>query len=325
VQFKALPGFDVFSFGPAGVTGATGGGQLSFSNLVIEMDYRPGRAAGPTGPTGTTAFVGAGGRRAEPTRFGVPDGPLGYAALTRAVAAPGAPGLTGVTGPTGATGATGPGRRFRFEADNLAFDAALSQARPRSLFNHFPLKVKGLIQAEALKADASGRQTPRPGDLGFITVSSPLPGGSLSVWYGLAFGVNFGSQGSLAAKATFEATLLAAWSPNPDAATTRLGLQLPGATSANPELTIEGPLKLAMQQIVFTTGEDGGPPFTLRFNNIALKFLGVSFPPSGTTDVYLFGDPDPGRKDNTTLGWYGAYVKDEAKKQDGGPQNLSTE
>lgn len=313
LQFQALPGFDVFSFGSAGATGPVGptaagaSGRLSFSNLAIEMDYR--LAASPTGPTGAIA-----GMLRRPGPAGQ-EGPKGYAELMGAYPS-GLPlalaGITGPTGPVGPTGPAAPSRTFSFDASNLAFDAALSQARPASLYNHFPLKVKGLLQSQALKRSASGGASPKPGDLGFMSVLSPLsPGSPTETWYGLEFSVNFGGQGALAAKANFEAILVAAWSPSANDYNVYLGLQLPGSTSASSEITIEGPLKLGMQRIQFTASEQGGPPYTLIFNNIALKFLGVSFPPSGSTNVYLFGDPSS--QDNATLGWYGAYVKDEEK------------
>jgi len=278
------------------------------------MDYR--LAAGPTGPTGPTGTPAGMLRLSGPAGQ---EGPKGYAELMGAHPSGLSLALAGVTGPTGPIGPTGPAaprRTFSFDASNLAFDTALSQARPASLYNHFPLKVKGLLQSQALKRSTGGGSPPKPGDLGFMSVLSPLnPGSPTETWYGLEFSVNFGGPGALAAKANFEAILLAAWSPSANDYNVYLGLQLPGSTSARSELTIEGPLKLGMQRIQFTTADNGGPPYTLIFNNIALKFLGVSFPPSGTTNVYLFGDPSG--EDNTTLGWYGAYVKDEEKQQDG--------
>jgi hypothetical protein len=203
-------------------------------------------------------------------------------------------------------------RKFFFEAGDIAFDLGTSQARPDSLYARFPLTVVGLIQGGVSTGRTqSGSAT--PGDLGFMSVETPLGEGEVAVpWYGLECKLNLGGQGALATRANFEATLLAAWSPNPDRANVLMGIRLPGSSGPKQELTIQGPLKLSMKRIAFDAREDGGTRYVLQFNNLALNFFNVSFPRSGQTNLFLFGNPS-NPSDRTTLGWYGAYVKDEEK------------
>ena len=51
----------------------------------------------------------------------------------------------------------------------------------------------------------------------------------------------------------------------------------------------------------------------LKMTQIALKLLGIKFPPSGNTVFFLFGDPNQGAPQNS-LGWYAAYNKDNVQK-----------
>jgi len=151
-----------------------------------------------------------------------------------------------------------------------------------------------------------------PADLGFIQVTTPLQPGSLDKeWFGLQMALSLGSQGSLAAKGSFESNLLAAWSPSPDTYDALLAIQLPGSEGGSRSLTIEGPLKLSIGDIAMLYNADQ-QAYLMRFSNIALGFLGLKFPPGGRTNLLLFGDPNP-KGANTTLGWYAAYLKDPSK------------
>jgi len=131
--------------------------------------------------------------------------------------------------------------------------------------------------------------------------------------------LNLGGQGSLAAKTGFFATLLASWAPSADAPNTAIGLSLPGSGGGQKSLTIEGPLKLTLGGISLLNARDsrGGPAYMMRFQNIALGFLALKFPPGGRTNILLFGDPDPSNT-NSTLGWYAAFKKDAPPAQGGG-------
>ena len=53
--------------------------------------------------------------------------------------------------------------------------------------------------------------------------------------------------------------------------------------------------------------------YILQLRNIALSILSISIPPSGQTNIVLFGDPTG--SDRETLGWYAAYVKSQASQQ----------
>jgi hypothetical protein len=199
-------------------------------------------------------------------------------------------------------GEDAPDPTFTFDAGQIAFDLAKSAARPNSLYNHFPLKLKGFIQA---------KEKTSPTDLGYLPIDSPLNLSSLAYpWYGLQFELNLGGPGGLAAKIDFTATLVAAWAPGKNLSVF-LGIKLPGSSGASKELTIESVLKLSIGGIEFQVSGDS--TYMLKFDNIALKFFLVKFPPSGQTAIYLFGDPN--NQDNTTLGWYAAYAKDKKKPQ----------
>ena len=213
--------------------------------------------------------------------------------------------------------ATDPSRRtFTFDAGHVALDATSSTVRSGSVPANFPLDVVGMIQGGS---DTQAGEASSPAAAGFMSVQSPMPQSSIgATWWGLTFRLNLGSPGALAAQAGFAATLLAAWgAPDGGTAKTFIGLRLPGSTGSSPELTIEGPLKLAMSSIQFAAGQDGGRPYVLRFNDIALKFLSLSLPRGGTTNLFLFGDPQG--TSSKTLGWYGAYKKDPAKQDDSKP------
>lgn len=208
----------------------------------------------------------------------------------------------GTTGPTGPT-APPPTveRSFSFEAGQMVFDLSASGARTHSLYRRFPLQAIGMVQ---------GNTASTPAALGYIPVESPLNAGTFGdVWFGLKMALGLGSQGSLAAKAGFDATLLAAWAPDSQAYNALIAIQLPGSQNGSKSLTIEGPLKLSIGDIALLYNKDQ-QAYLLRFANIALSFLSLKFPPGGRTNVLLFGDPDPKGSD-TTLGWYAAYKKDE--------------
>jgi hypothetical protein len=231
-----------------------------------------------------------------------PTGPTGITAPT---------GPTGITGPTGQTGPIGPTvqpqtRTFAFEASQMNFNLSQSVARPSSMYARFPLQVTGMVQGDSKTTPAS---------LGFMQVDTALVSSSLgSNWYGLKMQMSLGSQGGLASMAGFYATLLAVWSPSKRDYNAMLTLQLPGSQGGSRSMTIEGPLKLTIQDIGMRF-DSGDHSYMMRFGNIALTLFGLSFPPGGKTNLLLFGDPDPSAV-NTTLGWYAAYMKNPEKKED---------
>ena len=222
-----------------------------------------------------------------------------------------AQGPTGITGPTGGTGPSGPTgqteiRQFAFQAGQMSFDLAQSAARPASLYARFPLQVTGMIQGDGSSTPAS---------LGYIGVTTPLVGRNFSgTWFGLQMALSLGSMGGLASMAPFTASMLAAWAPSARDYNALLGLKLPGSPGGGKSLSIQGPLKLSIQDIgmLFNASD---PSYLMKFTNIALTLFSLRFPPGGTTNLLLFGDPDPKAK-QTTLGWYAAYMKNPGKKKD---------
>lgn len=201
-------------------------------------------------------------------------------------------------------------KSFAFEAGETVFDLSASVVRTGSLYQRFPLQLTGMVQSNLTKL---------PADLGYLFVDSPLAPGSLGTpWFGLVMNLNLGGQGSLAARTGFFATLLAAWAPGTDAPNAALGLSLPGSDGGEKSLTIEGPLKLTLGGIALLNTRDakGGAAYMMRFQNIALGFLSIRFPPGGQTNLLLFGDPDPAST-NSTLGWYAAYQKNQTRPQSG--------
>ncbi|HEX2189707.1 MAG TPA: hypothetical protein VHG51_12450, partial [Longimicrobiaceae bacterium] len=206
----------------------------------------------------------------------------------------------------------GASRRFAFVAGQMGLDAGSSRARPESLPRRFPLRAAAMRQGERV-TDAKGREkVAMPPDLGFIPVESPLGDGGLGdEWYGLEMTLSFGSPGALAPRLGFTGALLAAWSPAADAPNVAVGIRLPGSEGGKKSLTVMGPLKLGIGRLSFLF-DPSTRGYLLRLQNVALSFLGLSFPPGGRTNALLFGDPDP-RAGNSALGWYLAYKKDKPK------------
>jgi hypothetical protein len=266
-------------------------GSLRFQKLK-ELDifsFGPESSLGPQGGLQfSNLFISMTFQEGGPTGPTGPTGPMGQT------------GFTGQTGPTGPTQGAGPVERsFAFQAGQVVFDPSLSTPRQQSLYSRFPLQVTGMLQGDANST---------PADLGYIQMTTPLLAGSLGdSWFGLQMSLSLGSQGGLAAKAGFAATLLAAWAPSPESYNALLAIKLPGSEGGSKNLTIEGPLKLSIGDIALLHNADQ-QAYLMRFSNIALSFLSYKFPPGGRTNLLLFGDPNP-KGANTTLGWYAAYMK----------------
>jgi hypothetical protein len=213
-------------------------------------------------------------------------------------------------------------RAFAFQAGQMNFDPSGSRARPGSLPRRFPLQAAAMLQSESMVDPKTGRtRLTKPADFGFIPVESPLKAGTLgNVWFGLQMTLNFGSPGALAPKLGFTGALLASWAPSANGYNVAIGIRLPGSDSGKKSLTIMGPLKLNIGRLNFMY-DDLSEGYLLRLQNVALSFLGLSFPPGGQSNATLFGDPDP-QSTNSSLGWYLAYKKDEKKKEEKKPQAL---
>jgi hypothetical protein len=198
---------------------------------------------------------------------------------------------------------------YAFVTDEIAFDAVQSRARPGSLFPRFPLKVASLVVGTA---DATPRQL---GYLGVTLPSGARFGGVRGAWHGLLFQLDLGTAGALAGDVGLAAYLLAAWSPGSGGSgpgcDATVGLRLPGTSGAGKVLSLQGVLALSVGDVELVLGETaaGDPAYLLKLGKIALKLLGLSFPTSGNTTFYVFGDPAPGAPQDAA-GWYAAYVKD---------------
>jgi hypothetical protein len=110
----------------------------------------------------------------------------------------------------------------------------------------------------------------------------------------------------------FNAGFIAAWSPGGSANQQSLfiGLSLPGVKGGERAITLQGVIKLNFGDILLTAN---GSSYILQLRNIALKILLLTIPPSGQTNIILFGDP--AGTDRDTLGWYASYVKSGSGQQ----------
>lgn len=204
---------------------------------------------------------------------------------------------------------------FSFDASNLAIDIAASTPRPHSLFQHLPLTVAGITQAQQASA---------PTDLGFMGVQTPLSQSALAFpWFSLNYNLNLGTPGALAAAAGFVAGLTVAWSP---AQTGNyrvfLGLRLPGSSGAKRSIPIEGLFDISFKSLQIVCPEPD--TFVLVLYGIGFSFFSFTFPPSGQVNFALFGDPSAQGKGDTSLGWYAAYAKaGSSDPSPGGPKSLT--
>jgi hypothetical protein len=74
------------------------------------------------------------------------------------------------------------------------------------------------------------------------------------------------------------------------------------------QIELEGPLVLTMKSISFEApGSSGGSDYVLWLQSLALGFFGLSFPPSGRTDLLLFAKAEASKP---MLGWYAVYDKE---------------
>jgi hypothetical protein len=203
-------------------------------------------------------------------------------------------------------------RIFTFNPNFIAFNLEQSRSRPGSLFPNFPLRLAGLT---------SGPSDKGPAKLGFLPVSVDAPFKGLSgIWHGLQLQLDLGTVGALAQNAGMVGLLMGAWSPGSGGTTGTydvvLGLRLPGTGGGEGKLlSLQGILSLSISDIEFLLGEtqDNRPAYMLKMTQIALKLLGIKFPPSGNTVFFLFGDPNQGAPQNS-LGWYAAYNKDNVQR-----------
>jgi hypothetical protein len=189
---------------------------------------------------------------------------------------------------------------FALDTTAIAFDLALSQARPNSLWNHFPLKLLAL---------PTGSGDTRPDKGSYMPVDSPLDSdGIADQWQALSFSINLGTPGGLAAQIDFSAGLIVAWSPDGgQRPKVFIGLTLPGVKNGERAITLQSFIKIAFGDIAFVCDPKTGG-YVLLLQKTSLKLLALSLPLGGSIDILLFGGTGP--QDRGTLGWYAGYASD---------------
>ncbi|MFK7776468.1 MAG: hypothetical protein AB8F94_30385 [Saprospiraceae bacterium] len=214
---------------------------------------------------------------------------------------------------------TMPVSTFTFVPNQMAFDLEKSGWRSNSLYEKFPLIFKGFLIG---KSDGSLQR-------GFMEVITPLEpivlGENDQHWYGMSFALNMESSEDIGAKAKIKADILVGW--NAGKKGIYVGLRFPGSSGTDRSITIVGILKLVFKSIRFvaypltTEWDDNGNKligdnverevgYLLNLKNIRLEFFVLSFPPTGRTEITLFGDPTRGiEREKRLVGWYAAYVK----------------
>lgn len=191
--------------------------------------------------------------------------------------------------------------------------------RTGSLLAQFPLALTGFVTGSADR---------QPASLGYRVLKTESPKGISPAaladgpWYALSFSMNLGGQGNLGASGLLSADLLLAWAPGGAGATPSVAalLKIAGPGGANLSLDLEGVVKFGAADIVLNRIPPEAPEqFVLIFESIALTVLMLSFPPQGTTNVFLFGDTgaSAGGVVNPTLGWFGGYVEKPAGSTSG--------
>jgi hypothetical protein len=191
-------------------------------------------------------------------------------------------------------------RIFNFTEENTSFDTSLSTVHDRSLYPNFPLTITSLTSSRAGTVE----------DLGYVALQLP---GNVDFdelgeeWYGLVCSLNLGSMGALASQAGFTAKMLLAWSTSSDKPAVMIGIRLPGSGGAK-GFSFENVLQLNIDAFVLNldnTTYTGKTIYSLWLKSIGMSFLGIKFPPGGTTSLILYGNPDaPGE-----IGWYGSYLQ----------------
>ena len=196
--------------------------------------------------------------------------------------------------------------RFVLDSRQMLFDTAKSTARVHSLFRKMPLTLAQLV------TDTAGQKPEQSGFVPVKMVGVTRPTMLAAQWFGLAFTANLGTVGALAAAAGLSARLLAAWSPAAQSPV-QLLLSLPGLGTGKKEISLQNVLKLSVGELVLTTqtGGDGEiAAYVLKLRDIGLAFLGKKLPPSGVTDIALFGADNP-TEGKSALSWYAVYVLPE--------------
>jgi hypothetical protein len=201
-------------------------------------------------------------------------------------------------------------KRFRFNPADIALNPTESEPRKDSLVAHFPITLESLKYFGAPPSDISS-PTVMPSSIGYQAVEAPLNYNPIkSTWYALQFNLNLGTMGALAAKAGFDAKVLLSWSPGVKNKAVQIWIKTPFTGGGGKQFSLQGVLKLVTQSIRLEK-HPAKPQYAMLFTNIKVSLLGLKFPPSGNTLLYLFGNPNESSTGDAAgignLGWFGAY------------------
>ena len=139
--------------------------------------------------------------------------------------------------------------------------------------------------------------------------------------YALEFVLPMGTLGSLSSVGvSFDARLVLAWGesetvPENDAAA--LFVQLPAVTPGIKGMSLQGVIGVnlgdaSLAKLKTKTPEGGElDAYTILFNGIALKLIGITLPPGVMLDFILFAPPTAKDPSLGNLGWYLAYNNEE--------------
>lgn len=189
---------------------------------------------------------------------------------------------------------------YGFATEQASFDMEASYVRKKSLYNHFPLQITGFV---------AGTPDDTPSSRGFLDVELTSLAHQQPIsdyWHGLVFKLDMGSLGALANNAGFDAQLIVAWNAGGTGAAAYL--KLPGVNAQAPALNLQGVLRLDLKNIRLCMADDG-VSYLMKLDDIALNFLGLSFPNKGKVGLFLFGNPSGEETSESSLGWYGGYKK----------------
>jgi len=203
--------------------------------------------------------------------------------------------------------------------------AGSNLVRLGSMLAQFPLQLTGFITG------CGGRL---PAAMGYSALETTKPKGIAAAsldgsanWYALSFDLNLGSLGSLGPIGGLSAEMLLAWAPGgPGGGSVSVlpALKIAGPGGVSLSFDLEGVVKFGAADIVLnnmSSGDDTPAQFVLMFESIAFTVLTFSFPPKGSTNIYLFGDAKAAVKSGDpikpTLGWFGGYAEQQPAKKTG--------
>lgn len=196
---------------------------------------------------------------------------------------------------------------FNFTTERITFDMATGAtvARANSLFKRFPMKLQAMLQARPSGNPTSGL----PGANGYVPVNVTIPTRPIATpWYGFEYTLNLGTLGEFAANAGITIRLLITWTPSPTDLQAQVFLKFPGVSGPNSDLfSLQGVLRLGAGSYELKSNGNGG--YLLVLNNIALRALGLTIPPGGGPNIYIFGNPNPPQEGDDNLGWLALYKK----------------